>query len=149
MGAMFRSRSSHTIDAKGRIIVPARFKGVIQANGCNEVVITLKAPCLYAFTMKKWMEIEKKLLALKEDNMVTFKRIFLGNASICSCDKQDRILIPKALRAYAELEKEIELVGQLERFEIWSKKAWELENEKLLEELNQADVRKSIASLGL
>jgi MraZ protein len=146
---MFRSSSSHTIDPKGRVIIPARFKAVIVAGGGNELMITINAGCLYAYTMEKWTEIEKKLIAVKLDYMTRFKRVFLGNATQCNCDKQDRILIPKPLRSYAGLEKEIVLVGLLDRFEIWSREGWEMENSKLKEDLNQADVRETIASLGL
>ena len=88
-------------------------------------------------------------MAVKLDYMTRFKRVFLGNATLCICDKQDRILIPKPLRSYADLEKEIVLVGLLDRFEIWSREGWEMEESKLKEDLNQPDVRETIASLGL
>ncbi len=146
---MFRSSSFHTMDPKGRVIIPARFKKVILAGGGNELMITINAGCLYAYTMERWIDIEKKLIAVKQDNMTRFKRVFLGNATLCPCDKQDRILLPKPLRSYAGLEKEIVLVGLLDRFEIWSKEGWEMENNKLTDDLDQPDVRETIASLGL
>ncbi|WP_459914302.1 division/cell wall cluster transcriptional repressor MraZ [Desulfocicer niacini] len=146
---MFRSSSFHTMDPKGRVIIPARFKKVILATGTNEIMISINAGCLYAYTMEKWMEIEKKLMAVKLDYMSRFKRIFLGNATLCTCDKQDRILLPKPLRIYAGLEKDIVLVGLLDRFEIWSRQGWEMENSMLTDDLNQPDVKQTIASLGL
>ena len=146
---MFRSSSFHTMDTKGRLIIPARFKKVILATGSNEIMVTINAGCLYAYTMEKWIEIEKKLMAVKLDYMSRFKRIFLGNATLCTCDKQDRILLSKPLRTYAGLKKEIVLVGLLDRFEIWSKEGWEIENSQLPDDLNQPDVKKIIASLGL
>ncbi len=146
---MFRSSSFHTMDPKGRIIIPARFKTVIEAAGENELMVTNHAGCLYAYTMEKWIELEKKLMLVKQDHMARFKRVFLGNATLCVCDKQDRIVIPKPLRSYADLKKKIVLVGLLDRFEIWSKEGWEMEESKLKDDLNQPDVRKTIASLGL
>ncbi|SMC35481.1 MraZ protein [Desulfocicer vacuolatum DSM 3385] len=146
---MFRSSSFHTMDPKGRLIIPSRFKSVIEAGGANELMITTNAGCIYAYTMKKWTEIEKKLMVVKLDYMTRFKRIFLGNATLCSCDKQDRILIPKPLRVYAGLKKKIVLVGLLDRFEIWSMEGWEMEGNKFNDDLNQPDVSKTVASLGL
>jgi len=146
---MFRSSSFHTMDPKGRVIIPARFKTVIEAAGRNELMVTNHAGCLYAYTMEKWIEIEKRLMLVKQDHMTRFKRVFLGNATLCVCDKQDRIVIPKPLRNYADLKKKIVLVGLLDRFEIWSNEGWEMEASKLKDDLNQPDVRKTIASLGL
>lgn len=145
---MFRASSIHTMDPKGRVIIPARFKTVIEAGG-GELMITTNAGCLYAYTMGKWSEIEKKLMRIKQDHMTRFKRVFLGNATLCTYDKQDRIVIPKPLRNYADLKKKIMLVGLLDRFEIWSKEGWEMEASKLKDDLNQQDVRDTIASVGL
>ena len=146
---MFRSSSFHTLDTKGRLIIPARFKKVMLASGGNELMITINAGCLYAYTMGKWIEIEKKLIAVKLDYMARFKRVFLGNATLCTCDKQDRILLPRPLRSYAGLDKEVVLVGLLDRFEIWSREGWEMENNELVKDLKEPNVRETIASLGL
>ncbi len=78
-----------------------------------------------------------------------FKRFFLGNACECMCDKQDRILISPTLREYADLNKEIVLVGILDHFEIWSRQRWEEENKRIELELEKEEVKEEIASLGL
>ncbi|MCP4022728.1 MAG: division/cell wall cluster transcriptional repressor MraZ, partial [Desulfobacteraceae bacterium] len=92
---------------------------------------------------------EKRILSAKSRHMLQFKRFFLGNACECSCDKQDRILLPQNLREYADLEKEIVLVGVLDHFEIWSRSKWDQVNLKMEAELEKAEVREEIASLGL
>ncbi len=104
---------------------------------------------LCAYTFDEWRNIEKKVLAAKSKHMTKFKRIFIGNACECMCDKQERILIPQSLREYAGLEKDIVLVGLLDHFEIWSKEKWERENQIMEQELEKEEVREEIAALGL
>jgi len=81
--------------------------------------------------------------------MRRFRRVFIGGAFECLYDKQGRILIPPALRQYAELEKEIVLVGVVEHFEIWSRDSWEQEQTSLEKDMQQEDVKKEIARLRL
>jgi len=146
---MFRSSSFHTIDPKGRIIIPARFRDIIRAGGGDGIMVSNMDSSLYAYTFNEWRGIEKKILSAKSRYMRQFKRFFLGNACECICDKQERILIPQSLREYAELEKEIVLVGVLDHFEIWSRERWNEENRKMEKEMEKEEVREEIASLGL
>ena len=146
---MFRSSSFHTIDSKGRVIIPSRFRNVLKADGEYGPVVSNMDGGLYAYTFSDWKNIEKRILSAKSKHMLQFKRFFLGNASECNCDKQDRILIPQNLREYANLEKEIVLVGVLDHFEIWSREKWDQENLKMEQELEKEEVREEIASLGL
>lgn len=140
---------SHTIDPKGRIIIPARFRDDIRAGGGDGVVISNLDKTLYAYTFNEWQVIERKIMSAKSEHMRRFKRFFLGNACECYCDKQGRILIPPSLRTYAGLEKDIVLVGILDHFEIWSRDLWAMENEQMEQELEKEEVRVGIASLGL
>ncbi len=146
---MFRSSSFHTIDPKGRIIIPARFRKVLKADDEYGVVISIKDGCIYAYTFDEWKNLEQKIRAARSAIMEKFKRFFLGNACPLKCDKQDRILIPQSLRTYADIDKEIVLVGVLNRFEIWSREKWDQENLKMEQELEKEEVREEIASLGL
>ncbi|OEU68292.1 MAG: division/cell wall cluster transcriptional repressor MraZ [Desulfobacterales bacterium PC51MH44] len=148
---MFRGSSFHTIDSKGRIIIPARFRDVIKAGGSNGVMISRMDKGLVAYTFEEWREIEVRILSLaeKSESMRRFRRVFVGGAFECSCDKQDRVLIPQNLREYAEFDKEIVLVGVLDHFEIWSRANWESENRHLEEDMQKEDVRNEIARLGL
>lgn len=147
---MFRGSSYHTLDAKGRIIVPARFRDLIRANG-DGVMVSRMDSCLVAYTFPEWHRIESKILALSEksENMRRFRRVFIGGAFECNCDRQERILIPPSLRQYAALEKEIVLVGVLDHFEIWSRENWDKENSHMEEDMGKEAVRNEIAKLGL
>lgn len=147
---MFRSSSFHTIDAKGRVIIPARFRVDLKDNDKGTgVMISNKDDCLYAYTFSEWEAVENRILAAKSANMAEFRRFFLGNSCECMLDNQDRILIPKSLREYAGLEKEIVLVGNLDHFEIWDRTKWDEVNKRTEQKLKKEEVREEIASLGL
>ena len=148
---MFRGSSFHTIDPKGRIIIPARFRDIIKANGSYGVMLSRMDGGLMAYTYDEWRKIEARILSLaeKSDSMRRFRRVFIGGSSECACDKQDRILVPPNLREYAGFEKEIVMVGVLDHFEIWSKENWQKENMDLEKDLKKEDVRNEIAKLGL
>ncbi|NQT70845.1 MAG: division/cell wall cluster transcriptional repressor MraZ [Desulfobacteraceae bacterium] len=148
---MFRGSSLHTIDLKGRIIVPARFREIIKADDNNGIMISRMDSGLVAYTLTEWRKIENRILSLaeKSDNMRRFRRVFIGGAFECPCDKQGRILIPPMLRQYAELSREIVLVGVLDHFEIWSREKWEKENLHMEKDMKKEEVRNEIAKLGL
>jgi len=148
---MFRGSSFHTIDAKGRIIIPARFRDVIKADGADGVMVSRMDNCLVGFVFNEWRKIEAKILAMaeKSENMRRFRRVFIGGAFECNGDKQDRILIPPSLRQYAGLDREIVLVGVLDHFEVWSRENWDNENMRLEEDMKQEEVRNEIARLGI
>jgi MraZ protein len=146
---VFRSSSYHTIDAKGRVIIPSRFKNILKADKVYGVMVSNKDDCLYAYAFSQWEKVESKILSAKTSAMGEFRRFFLGNSSECMCDKQDRILIPKSLREYANLEKDIVLVGNLDRFEIWARDQWDKINKEMEQKLKKEEVREEIASLGL
>jgi len=148
---MFRGSSFHTLDAKGRIIIPSRFRDVIKAGGADSIMVSRMDSCLVAYTPEEWRKIEAKILALaeKNENMRRFRRVFIGGAFECNCDKQDRILIPPSLRQYAAFDREIVLVGVLDHFEIWSRDNWDNENMKSEEDMKKEEVRNEIAKLGI
>ena len=148
---MFRGSSFHTIDSKGRIIIPARFRDVIKADGSYGVMLSRMDGALIAYTYDEWRKIENRILSLaeKSESMRRFRRVFIGGSFECPCDKQDRILIPQNLREYAGFEKDIVLVGVLEHFEIWARQKWEQENIALEKDFKKEEVRNEIAKLGL
>ena len=148
---MFRGSSFHTIDSKGRIIIPTRFRDIIRAGGGNGIVVSRMDKGLVSYTLEGWSKIESKILSLaeKSENMRRFRRVFIGGSFECSCDNQDRILIPPALRQYAELKKEIVLVGVLDHFEAWSRENWDKENMNMEKDMQKEEVRNEIAKLGL
>ena len=148
---MFRGSSHHNLDAKGRIIIPARFRDYIKSDGRNGVMISTMDSCLFAYPFAEWHKIENKILSLAETSeyMRQFRRVFVGGAHECLCDKQDRILIHPTLREQAGLEKEITLVGVLSYFEIWSREKLEQQKMVLQENMQKEELRNEIAKLGI
>lgn len=148
---MFRSSSYHTIDQKGRVNIPIRFQDVIKAGGGGGIMVSRMDSCLFAYTLSEWNKIENRILATQEksDYFRRFIRIFIGGAAECNCDKQGRVLIPPPLRQYAQLEKEIVLVGVLTRFEIWSRDNWDKENELQEQDRKKESFKIELAKIGL
>jgi MraZ protein len=148
---MFRGTSYNTLDPKGRLIVPARFRGVIGAGGQGSVMITRLDGALFAYTPDEWNMVEARILKepVTSAALRRFRRIFIGGAMECQRDKQDRILIPVPMRSYAELEKNIVIVGQINHFEIWSKDRYEFEEKQLDSDMNNKEVGDEIAKFGL
>ena len=117
---MFMGEYEHTIDAKGRVILPVKFRDEL---GPKFVVTRGLEGCLSVYTMEAWMRLAgslKKLRASKE-NVRAFKRFVFGSAAEVEFDKQGRILIPATLRAYAKLVKDVTVLGTGDKVEIWSK----------------------------
>jgi MraZ protein len=148
---MFRGSSEHSIDDKGRIIIPARFRPVIQSALCDGMMVTYMDGCLMAYTLDEWLAIEQRVAARAENSSALrrFRRVFIGGAQKCTFDRQWRMLIPPLLRKMAELEKEITLVGVLKHFEIWSQENYAKEYERMDEDMQNEEVSNEIASLGI
>ena len=120
---MLMGEYNHTIDAKGRLIVPAKFREVLG----DEFVVTKGLDnCLFVYPNDEWQKFEEKLqtLPLTNKNARQFTRFFLAGAASVEVDKQGRILLPSVLREFAGLEKDVVLVGVASRIEIWSKDRW-------------------------
>lgn len=115
---------NHTIDAKGRLIIPSKFR---EALGDEFVVTKGLDGCLFVYDNKEWSAFEEKLKALPLTNKEArqFVRFFLAGATLAEVDKQGRILVPGVLREFAGLEKEVVLIGVASRVEIWSKERWD------------------------
>ena len=148
---MLRGSSFHKFDSKGRLIIPARWREFISAGDSDGLMISGMDHCLVSYTYEEWDKIENRILSLakKSASMRRFRRLFIGGAFECPIDKQDRILIPPTLRQYAQLDKEIVVVGVLEHFEIWSRENWNKENQHMDKDLENEEVRNEIAELGL
>ncbi len=121
---MFKGEYNHTIDAKGRLIIPSKFREVL---GENFVVTKGLDGCLFVYGNTEWSAFEKalKTLPLANKESRKFNRFFLAGAIDVEVDKQGRILIPSVLREFAALESQVVLLGVGERIEIWSKDRWE------------------------
>ena len=121
---MFMGEYNHTIDAKGRLIVPSRFREIL---GDAFVVTKGLDGCLFVYDNEEWKLFEEKLRALPITNKEArqFVRFFLAGAAEVEVDKQGRILIPNVLREFAGLAKDVALVGVGSRIEIWSRERFE------------------------
>lgn len=121
---MFMSEYNHTIDAKGRLIIPAKFR---ESLGEEFVVSKGMDGCLFVYANEDWNAFEQKLTSLPLINKEArqFARFFLAGAAQVELDKQGRILLPANLREFAGLDKDVVLVGVGSRVEIWSKDKWE------------------------
>ena len=127
---MFRGSFEHTLDAKGRLSIPARFRDVLVGKGDSRMVITNFVidgeRCLDIYPIDAWLtfeeEIEKK--PKFDPRMVKFQNYYLGSACECSLDMHGRILIPPGLRKYADLKREVVLVAALAKFRVFDRGAW-------------------------
>ena len=121
---MFMSEYNHTVDAKGRLIVPSKFREQL---GDEFVVTKGMDGCLFVYANDDWNAFEQKLTSLPLINKEArkFARFFLAGAAQVEVDKQGRILLPANLREFASLEKDVVLVGVGSRIEIWSKERWQ------------------------
>ncbi len=123
---MFRGRYEHTIDAKGRISIPAKFREVLNKKYDDRLVISHYDQCLVAYPHEEWAILEEKqkhLPQMKKETK-TYLRFFYSSGADCTIDKQGRLLIPQTHRDYANLQKEVVLVGMGTRIEIWDKQKW-------------------------
>lgn len=121
---MFMGEYNHTIDAKGRLIVPSKFR---ESLGDEFVVTKGFDGCLYVFDEEEWTALEQKIKTLPLTNKQArqFARFFLAGAASVEVDKQGRILVPGVLREFADLSKDVTLVGVGSRIEIWDKTRYE------------------------
>ncbi len=121
---MFIGEHQHTIDEKGRLIMPARFR-----DGLGESFVVTKGldNCLWAFPRDEWAVIEGKMKSLPftQANARAFVRFFFSGATDCTLDRQGRALIPNNLREYARLVRDVMVIGVSTRVEIWAREEWE------------------------
>lgn len=141
---MFMSEYNHTIDTKGRLIVPSKFRDQL---GDEFVVTKGMDGCLFVYANEDWIAFEQKLTSLPLINKEArkFARFFLAGAAQVEVDKQGRILLPANLRDFAGLEKDVVLVGVGSHIEIWSRENWE----NMDADSNMDDIAATMESLGL
>ncbi|MBI5535301.1 MAG: division/cell wall cluster transcriptional repressor MraZ [Deltaproteobacteria bacterium] len=128
MAIMFRGQFTHSIDAKGRVAVPSRFRDALAASGDNRLVLTpaLFDPCIHVFPVRAWEEFEAKVAQMKQfdANAVRLRRLYVSAAVDCELDKQGRLLVPPQLREHGSLAKEVLWAGVGNKAELWATDRW-------------------------
>jgi MraZ protein len=119
---MFRGRFDHTIDDKGRVSLPVKFREILRKFN-DTIVITTFDGCLYVYPHDEWIKFEEKIYDLPSGSrqMRDFQRGLLAHATECTVDKQGRILVPNSLRPIANLIKDVVIAGRIKHFEIWDR----------------------------
>lgn len=125
---MFRGATLVNLDSKGRLAVPTRYRETLieESEGQMVCTIDLHQPCLLLYTLPQWEIIEQKLSRLSSMNPAErrVQRLLLGHASECQMDSAGRLLLAGTLRQHASLTKEVMLVGQFNKFELWDEQTW-------------------------
>jgi MraZ protein len=121
---VFMGEYQHTLDEKGRMIVPAKFR---EALGASFVMTRGLDKCLFVYPMSEWQTLEAKMksLPMTRADARSFVRFFFSGATECELDKQGRVLIPANLREYASLTRDCVVLGVSNRVEIWSQSVWD------------------------
>lgn len=143
---LFIGEYRHGLDAKGRVIVPVKFR-----DGLGDKFVLTKGldGCLFAYSKEEWANFENKIktLPLTSKDARAFVRFFFSGAVECEIDKQGRTLIPPVLREYAELDKDLVIIGVSSRVEIWSQAKWD--NYSEAEDLEADVLAEKMAELGI
>jgi MraZ protein len=144
--AVFMGEYNHTIDAKGRLILPARFRELL---GFTFVATKGLENCLFVYTVEEWAILENKLrqLPLSKPEARAFVRFFFAGAAEVEFDKQGRVLLPSNLRDYAHLAKDVVVIGVSNRIEIWNKEYWDEYNTTIAPTV--AQIAEHLADFGI
>jgi MraZ protein len=143
---MFMGEFNHSIDAKGRLIIPSKLREQL---GESFVVTKGLDGCLFIYPNDEWANIEAKFreVPLTTKDARKFSRFFFAGASLLEIDKQGRILVPSLLREFAGLKKDVVLVGVLDRVEVWDKEKWESSVD--FDDDDMDEIAEHMASLGV
>ncbi len=143
---MFIGEYQHSIDTKGRIIIPSKFRGEL---GYEFVITKGLDNCLFVYPQDEWKVIEDKLksLPLTNKDARAFIRFFFSGASESNLDKQGRVLIPANLREHSKIDKDAVVIGVSTRLEIWSKENWESYIDE--DNLSYDSIAEKMAELGI
>ena len=124
---MFYGEHEHSVDRKGRLIIPSKFREVLKENYVERFFVTRGLDtCLFVFTEDEWKRQESKFKSLSFTNSQArqFNRLYFSGACEVTCDRQVRILIPPYLKEFAKIKRDVVIVGVSNRMEIWSKDCW-------------------------
>ncbi len=150
---MFRGANKLTLDAKGRMVMPTRYRERLQERCGGKLVITVdKEQCLLIYPLPDWEEIERKLMRLPTLNPQArrLQRLMVGHATDTDLDAHGRLLLPPNLREFGLLKRDAMLIGQGMRFELWDEARWnERRDEWLADDESVADLPAELETLSL
>ena len=152
---MFRGFSSVSLDSKGRLAIPSRYRERLVGEAAGALVQTLNPMdrSLWLYPLPEWEVIEEKLAELSDFDTQSrrAKQMMRGYATDCQLDTHGRILIPAELRDYAQIDKQAVILGQGNKFEIWNRTSWEEQRERWLEQVGdeQGAPAEALQSLSL
>lgn len=129
---MFRGVTQLALDGKGRLAIPARYRGTVEARSQGRLVITADpSGCLLLYPLPDWEPIQQRLMSLSSFNerIRKLQRLLVGHADDAEIDASGRVLVPQALRQFATLDKHVVLVGQGNRFELWDQARWDAQTQ--------------------
>lgn len=137
---MFKGSSFHTMDNKGRVSIPVRYREILQERQDRQLILTNWDGYILAFPQSEWVKVEAKLgeLALFRKDYRSFQRFLISGVEECPLDRQGRILIPQPLREYAKLGREVAIVGLVRNFEIWDRERYEAHRKQLEESIDES-----------
>jgi MraZ protein len=150
---VFRGATKVTLDAKGRMVIPTRYRERLQERGDARLVVTIdRDQCLLIYPLPEWEEIERKLMRLPtlNEHARRLQRLMVGYATDVELDGHGRLLLPPTLRGFAHLDRNAMLIGQGNRFELWDEERWEERREQWLNgEESPASLPAELGSLSL
>lgn len=150
---MFRGVNPINLDAKGRMALPARYRESVREYSEGRMVVTIDTEdkCLLLYPQPEWDEIQARIDALSSFNKAVrrIQRLLTGHATDLELDANGRMLLPAPLREYAQLDKKIVLLGQGNKFEIWSEELWNSKRDEYLQAGGDDDVPLELQSLSL
>ena len=149
---MFRGVNSISLDSKGRIAIPTRYREGLLAQCAGQLIMTVdRDHCLLLYPLPEWEVIEAKLVRLPSFNAQTrrLQRLLIGHATECDMDGAGRILLPAPLREFATLDKDIMLIGQGNKFELWDQATWNTRRTEWLAATDGEELSAELQSLSL
>ncbi len=149
---MFRGATKVTLDAKGRLAIPTRYRERIAARCDGQLIATVdKDYCLLIYPFPDWEEIERKLMRLPSLNKKVrrLQRLMVGHATEVDLDSHGRILLSQELREFAGLERQVILLGQGNKFELWDEDSWNQKRDEWLRGDDETDLPAELESFSL
>ncbi len=149
---VFRGATKVTLDAKGRMVIPTRYRERLQERGDSRLVVTIdRDQCLLIYPLADWEVIQEKLMRLPtlNEHVRRLQELLVGHATDVDLDGHGRLLVPPSLRGFAHLDRNAMLIGQGSRFELWDEQRWNERREQWLKEEFPTSLPAELASISL